>query len=62
MEALIAAKLTEAERRIADTKTRALANVSDIAGEVAGAIVARLTGKEATKDEVAKALARRAAE
>ncbi|HEY5827549.1 MAG: F0F1 ATP synthase subunit B [Hyphomicrobiaceae bacterium] len=62
VEALIAAKLTEAERRIADTKTRALANVSDIAGEVAGAIVARLTGKEATKDEVAKALARRAAE
>ncbi len=61
-EAQISAKLAEAERRIADTKARALANVADIAGEVAGAIVARLTGKEATKDEVAKALARRAAE
>lgn len=62
VEAAIASKLAEAERRIADTKAKALAGVGDIAGEVAGAIVARLTGKEATKDELAKALARRAAE
>jgi F-type H+-transporting ATPase subunit b len=62
VEAEIGAKLAEAERRIADTKAKALAGVADIAGEVAGAIVARLTGKEATKDELAKALARRAAE
>jgi len=56
VEALIAAKLTEAERRIADTKTRALANVSDIAGEVAGAIVAKLIGQEPTPDELKRAL------
>jgi F-type H+-transporting ATPase subunit b len=62
VEAQIAAKLTEAERRIADTKARALSNVGDIAGEVAGAIVARLIGKEVSKEEVDKALLRRAAE
>jgi F-type H+-transporting ATPase subunit b len=62
VEAQIAAKLGEAERRIADTKAKALANVGDIAGEVAGAIIARLIGKEVSKEEVAKALVRRAAE
>jgi F-type H+-transporting ATPase subunit b len=62
VEAQIATRLTEAERRIADTKAKALANVADIAGEVAGSIVSRLTGKEVTKEEVAKALVRRAAE
>jgi F-type H+-transporting ATPase subunit b len=62
VEAQIASKLTEAERRIADTKAKALANVGDIAGEVAGAIIARLIGKEVSKDEVQRALVRRAAE
>ena len=62
VEAAIAAELAEAERRIADTKTRALASVGDIAGEVAGAIVSRLIGKEVSKDEVQKALVQRAAE
>ncbi len=62
VEAQIAAKLAEAERRIADTKTKALSNVSDVAGEVAGAIVARLIGREVSRDEVEKALVRPAAE
>ena len=62
VEAAIAAKLAEAERRIAETKTRALTSVGDIAGEVAGAIVSRLIGKEVSKDEVKKALVQRAAE
>ena len=52
VEAQIAAKLAEAERRIAETKAKALASVGDIASEVAGAIVARLIGAEPTKDEV----------
>ena len=62
VDAAIAAKLAEAERRIADTKSKALNSVGDIAGDVAGAIVARLIGKEVSKDEVKKALVQRAAE
>jgi len=62
VDAEIAARLAEAERRIADTKARALSSVGDIASEVAGAIVARLIGTEVSKDEVRRALVRRAAE
>lgn len=62
VDAAIAAKLSEAEQRIAQTKSKALAGVGEIASEVAGAIVAQLTGKEVSKDEVRKALVQRAAE
>ncbi|HJZ30008.1 MAG TPA: F0F1 ATP synthase subunit B' [Hyphomicrobiaceae bacterium] len=63
VEAEIAVKLADAERRIAQTKATALAGVKDIAGELAGAIVARLSGREVSKDEVQKALiSRQAAE
>jgi F-type H+-transporting ATPase subunit b len=62
VEAEIASKLAEAEKRIAETKMKALESVSDIAGEVAGAIIVRLIGKEVSKDEVQKALVQRAAE
>ena len=62
VEAQIAAKLAEAETRIAETKSKALASVGDIASEVAGAIVAKLIGEESTKDEVKRALVQRAAE
>ena len=62
VEAEIAAKLAEADTRIAETKSKALVNVGDIASEVAGAIVARLIGKEVSKDEVKRALVQRAAE
>jgi F-type H+-transporting ATPase subunit b len=62
VDAAIAAKVAEAERRIADTKAKALGGVGEIAGEVAGAIVSRLIGKEVSKDEVKKALVQRAAE
>ena len=49
VEATIAAKLVEAESRIATTKAIALASVGDIASEVAGVIVTRLIGKEVRK-------------
>jgi F-type H+-transporting ATPase subunit b len=62
VEAQIAAKLAEAEKRIAETKSYALASVGDIASEVAGVIVTRLIGKDVTKDEVKRALVQRAAE
>ena len=61
LEAQIAAKLVDAEARIAQTKANALAGVSDIAGELAGAIVSRLSGREVSKDEVQKALVNRQA-
>jgi F-type H+-transporting ATPase subunit b len=61
VETQIAAKLADAEARIAQTKTGALAGVGEIAGELAGAIVARLSGREVSKDEVAKALVNRQA-
>jgi F-type H+-transporting ATPase subunit b len=62
VDAQITAKLTEAENRIAETKSKALAGVGDIASEVAGSIVARLIGTEVSKDEVKRALVQRAAE
>ena len=62
VEQQIARQLTDAETRINQTKSKALAGVDDIAGEVAAAIVARLLGKEVSRDEVRKALVRRAAE
>jgi F-type H+-transporting ATPase subunit b len=62
VEAQIAAKLAEAEARIQQTKSRALASVSDIATETAGAIVKKLIGADVSKDELTQALVRRAAE
>lgn len=62
VEAQIARQITDAEARIAQTKAKALAGVNDIAGEVAAAVVARLLGKEVSRDEVQKALMQRAAE
>ena len=62
VDAQLAAKLAEAETRIAETKSRALAGVGDIASEVAGTIVTRLIGAEPSKDEVKQALVQRAAE
>ena len=61
-EAEIAARLSDAERRIVEAKGKALASVGDIASDVAGAIVARLIGKEVSKEDVQRALARHAAE
>lgn len=62
VDAEIAAKVAEAEARIGQTKAKAMANVGEIAADTAGAIVARLLGKEVTKDEVQRALVQRAAE
>jgi F-type H+-transporting ATPase subunit b len=45
VEAEMAAKFAEAEKRIAGAKAKALANVGDITDDLAGAIVARLIGK-----------------
>ncbi len=57
VDAQMNAKVTEAEARIAATKTKALASVNDIAATTAAAIVSQLIGHEATADEVKNALA-----
>jgi F-type H+-transporting ATPase subunit b len=59
VEAQITAKLADAEARITQTKASALSGVGELAGELAGAIVARLSGREVSKDEVKKALVSR---
>jgi len=62
LDAEIGRKLADAEARIAQSKARAMAGVGEIAGDTAGAIVAKLLGKEVSRDEVQRALMRRAAE
>lgn len=51
LDQLVAAKVTEAEKRIADMKTKAMADVRNIAAETAGAIVTKLTGASVTAQE-----------
>jgi F-type H+-transporting ATPase subunit b len=62
VEAQMAEKLAEAEARIQQTKSKALAGVNAIASETAGAIVKKLIGADVSPDELQKALVRRAAE
>lgn len=62
VETQIAAKLADAEARIAQSKAKAMGSVGEIAAETAGAVVAKLLGKEVSNDEVKRALVQRAAE
>ncbi len=57
LEAELGAKLAEAEKKIAETKTAAMANVDGIATEVAHAILQHVTGKPADSAAVAAAVA-----
>ena len=56
VDAELNAKLAQTEKQIAETKTRALAGVNQIAADTAGAIVAKLIGQEPTPDELKRAL------
>jgi F-type H+-transporting ATPase subunit b len=62
VDAKIALKVSEAEKRIAQSKAKAMASVGDIAAETASAVVSKLLGKEVSKDEIQRALVQRAAE
>ena len=57
IEQQVAARLVDAERRIAGMKAKALAQVGQIAAETAGAVVTRLTGLTATAEEIRRAMA-----
>ncbi len=55
VDAELNAKLAATEQQIAETKTRALAGVNQIAADTAGAIVAKLIGQDPTPDELKRA-------
>lgn len=54
-----AAKVADMEKRIAETKARALASVGDIATDTAGAIVQKLLGREVSAADIQKVVAQR---
>jgi F-type H+-transporting ATPase subunit b len=56
VEEQLAAKLADAETRIAATKTKALSSVNEIAAETAGAVVSKLLGEDVSPAEVKKVL------
>ena len=56
VESQLAAKLADAETRIAATKTKALASVNEIAAETASAVVSKLLGEDVSPAEVKKVL------
>lgn len=62
VEAEITAKVADAEKRISDTKAKALQGVDEIAAGTAGAIVKQLLGQDVSDDEVRRALSNAAGE
>jgi F-type H+-transporting ATPase subunit b len=53
----LAAKTSAAEARIAGTKDKAMASVTEIAGETVASIVGKLVGQDVPRDEIERALA-----
>lgn len=56
VESELAAKIADAEARIAATKSKALASVDEIAAETATAVVGKLLGEDVSPAEVKNAL------
>lgn len=56
IEAQLAQRLADAETRIAATKNKALASVSEIASDAVTAIVGQLTGTSVSKDDALRAI------
>jgi len=56
VDAEINAKVSEAEASIKETQEKALASVNEIAGDVAGSLVSKLTGGKASSEELEAAL------
>jgi F-type H+-transporting ATPase subunit b len=57
VDAKLQARIAEAEKTIAGTRSAAMANLHKMAGDPAGAIVERLTGAMPTNQDVADAVA-----
>jgi len=58
LEADLAAKLTEAEKTIAASKAAAMANVSQIAGDAAEAIIKQVAGESVPRASIDAAVAK----
>jgi F-type H+-transporting ATPase subunit b len=58
LEAALAARIAEAERRIAAAKNKALADVKDVAADLAASIVGELVGVRIGKEAAAAAVAK----
>lgn len=56
VDAQVNAKVADAEKRIADMKSKALAQVNEIASDTAGAVVSKLIGAEVSPEEARRAL------
>ncbi len=56
VDAQMAARVADAEKRIAASKTTALSAVTGVANDTVGAIVAKLTGQTVTNAEIAGAI------
>lgn len=56
VEKTLAGQLADAEKRIVESKSKALSAVNDIATDTAGAIVSKLIGQNVSADDVKKAL------
>ena len=56
LDAKLAMRITQAEKSIAASRASAMSNVRNIASEVAGAIVERLTGTRPADHEIAEAV------
>lgn len=56
VEKQVASRVTDAEKRIADMKARALSEVGQIASDTAEAILSELQGKAPAKEQVATAV------
>jgi F-type H+-transporting ATPase subunit b len=56
VEAVLAKKTIDAEKRINDTKAKALGGINDIAADTASAIFAKLTGRDVSMADVKKVL------
>lgn len=57
LDKTLAAKIADAEARIAASKSQAVKDVGDVAAETAAEIVAELTGTRVSKADAAKAIA-----
>ena len=56
VDSQVSSRIADAERRIGDMKTKAMAEVNQIATDTAEAIVSQLTGKPVNKEDVARAV------
>lgn len=56
VDAQVNAKIAQAEASITATKTKAMSSIGEIASDIAGSVVGKLTGTDASPDEVRQAL------